>query len=80
MVNITGLIRSNNHLEAATDICNIKGIVAHLRIVSGTIGKLEQKQEDNTITKQEREYLRNEQERLSNSINKIRSSCVCNKK
>lgn len=80
MVNITGLKRSNNHLETAANICNIKGIVAHLRIVSGTIGQLEQKREDNTITRQEREHLRYEQERLSNSINKIRLNCVCHGK
>ena len=80
MINIIGLKRSNDHLETAANICNIKGIVAHLRIVSGTIGQLEQKREDNIITRQEREHLRYEQERLSNSINKIRLNCVCHGK
>ena len=79
-MNIKGLIRANKHLETAADECNIKGIIEHLRIVSGHLGKLEQKREDGTLKIQESDHLIHERERMSESINKVKINCVCHKK
>jgi len=80
MVNIKSLIKSNKHLETNADTCNLKGILAHLRIVSKHLGQLEQKRSDRTLKIQESDYLIHEQERLSNTLNKINRECICSKK
>lgn len=80
MVNIKGLLRSNRHLETNADNCNLNGIIEHIRIVSKHLGQLEQKRSDRTLKIQESNILIHENERLSNSINKIRLNCIASKK